>query len=167
MGSATEAIVVLLLGGYTYFYLHEYTHYISGYLFNGSPIVHYDRVGPLPRPYAVSYQNLPNMPNIGVRVCGISPHIVWGLVTLLTLLWIDVPEFSINSATGIFLAIGEVATQIDPWKLYLLTSSSTASISVSPSDLVATFRPQAYREYSGEETTKSEYLSVLFTGPTN
>ncbi|WP_170093774.1 hypothetical protein [Halomicrobium mukohataei] len=153
----STTVVSLLLGGYLYLFLHEYTHWIAGKIFSGDPNTLYDSWGPLPQPYAVEYRNLSQMPNWGIRIAGISPHLIWMFVSLsYAAVAITVPD-----STPISI-IAEILYSIPPLELVIITGASLAGISVSPSDLVATFQPQRYRMYTGRGFSHSDWADVLF-----
>jgi len=142
-----------------YWYFHEYTHWAAGKLFSGDPNVLFRTWHRIPYPYAVEYRELSQMPNLGIRIAGISPHLVWTTVAISYL----VEGFSVID-TDLLLMINRMAEGIystpSPTLTFILTSAA-AGASVSPSDLVATFYPQKYREYTGRDFSHSDWFRVL------
>jgi hypothetical protein len=66
----------LVIGGYLNWYFHEYVHWIAGKLFSGDPDVLYDTWHSIPYPHAVKFNCLSKMPSWGIRIAGISPHVL-------------------------------------------------------------------------------------------
>jgi hypothetical protein len=149
----------LILGYYMFYYFHEYTHWVAGKLFSGNPNALYNKWYGIPYPYAVEYKQLAQMPDWGVRISGISPHLVWFTIALPYL----VDGFSLIDADFI-LMINQVVETIhstSPLTIVLITAATVAGVSVSPSDLVATFYPRKYREYTGRGFSHREWGQVL------
>ena len=159
ISDTTVAILGLVIGLYLYLYFHEYIHWVAGKLFSGDPNVLYSSWYSVPYPYAVEFRGLEKMPNWAIRVAGISPHIIW---TAVTVLYLGNPVSSID--TNIFLLINRFAESIYSTplpSLIFITASAGAGVSVSPSDLVATLRPDKFREYTGRGLSHSEWSHVL------
>ncbi|WP_152420251.1 hypothetical protein [Halorubrum distributum] len=159
VSSTIIASVGLITGGYLYPYLHEYVHWLVGELFSGDPNVLYDSWYRIPYPYAVEYNSLTQMPNWGVRIAGISPHLIW---TTVALLFIGNP-FPILSTDILLLILGisEAITSTQFLALVFITASAGAGFGVSPADLVATFRPNRFREYTGDGLSHLDWGRVL------
>lgn len=153
------AVSGLLIGMYLYLYFHEYVHWAVGKLIGGKPNVLYDNWHGIPYPYAVEYKKLGEMPNWAIRMAGISPHLVW---TAVTISYVGFPQFVFGS--DVFTIIDMASQRIYSTPLPLLifiTASAGAGVSISPSDLVATFRPDEYREYTGRGFSHSDWFGVL------
>jgi len=152
-------IFSISISWYLFWFFHEYTHWVAGKLFLGDPKVLYRSWHKIPYPYAVKYRELEQMPNLGVRIAGISPHVVWTTVAIsylvdgLSVIDMDILQIINGIAEGMY------STPFP--ELTFIFTSTLAGASVSPSDLVATFSPQNYRRYTGQELSHCEWLRVL------
>jgi hypothetical protein len=162
MASASSAVVsifALIIGAYLYLYFHEYVHWLAGELFSGNPDVLYGYWHRLPYPYAVKFKSIEHMSSWEIRIAGISPHILW---TNVTVSYIGNPLSMIS--TNLLITINRISESITSTPfltLVFVTASAGAGVGVSPSDLVATLRPEDFREYAGYELSKLQWGRVL------
>jgi hypothetical protein len=145
----------LLIGGYLNWYFHEYVHWIAGKLFSGNPDVLYESWHGIPYPYGVEFDRLNKMPNWGIRIAGISPHILWSIVSVYYL-----TNSSISVEPNI-VSIAENLHSIPFLTLVFLSAAVGAGLSVSPSDLVAAIYPNKYRDFTGQDLSHRDWLGVL------
>jgi hypothetical protein len=145
----------LVIGGYLNWYFHEYVHWIAGKSFSGDPDVLYDTWHSIPYPHAVEFNRLSKMPNWGIRIAGISPHVLWSIVSV---------YYLTNSAISIepnIVSIADSLHSIPFLTLILLSAAVGAGVSVSPSDLVATIYPSKYRDFTGQDLSHRDWLDIL------
>lgn len=159
-GSSTVvAILGVIIGSYLYLYFHEYVHWLAGKLFSGDPDVLYGYWYRLPYPYAVEFKSIEQMPHWGIRIAGISPHIIW---TSVTISYVGNPLSMIS--TNLLLTISRISEGITSTPfltLVFVTASAGAGVGVSPADLVATLRPREFREYAGYKLSHLQWGRVL------
>ena len=148
-------ISALIIGGYLSWYFHEYVHWTAGKLFSGDPSVLYRFWYKIPYPYAVEFNSLSMMPNPGVRIAGISPHLIWMIVSLYH---ISISDFLIS--TDVFL-MAESLHSISFSTLVITSAAFAAGVSVSPSDVVAAIYPRKYRKFTGQDLSHREWFLVL------
>lgn len=152
-------IVGVIIGGRLYLYFHEYTHWAAGKLFSGDPKVLYDSWHKIPYPYAVEYRELEQMSDWEIRIAGIAPHIVW---TTVAISYLDKGFSAIDMNLLLMISRLVEGMHSTPFPtLVFVIASVVAGASVSPSDLVATFYPRRYREYTGRGFSHSEWGRVL------
>jgi hypothetical protein len=159
LSTVATTVAGLLVGGYLFLYLHEYTHWAAGKLFSGDPRVFYDSWSGIPHPYAVKYDALERMSDGEVRVAGISPHVVWTTVAAMYL--ITTPP---TVGPGFFSALAGISDWIYSASFsttVLITASFAAGISVSPSDIVSALRPRKYRTYADYRLSHLGWVNVL------
>lgn len=159
LSTTVITIVGVILGGSLYLYLHEYTHWAAGKLFSGDPNVLYDSWYKIPYPYAVEYRELEQMSDWEIRIAGIAPHIVWTTVAIFYLAKASYPV-DMNFLLMINRLVESMHSTPLPTLVFVIASVA-AGASVSPSDLVATFYPRRYREYTGRGFSHSEWGRVL------
>lgn len=148
-------ICALIIGGYLSWCFHEYVHWAAGKLFSGDPGVLYGFWYKIPYPYAVEFNGLSKMPNYGIRIAGISPHIIWTIVSVYS---INKSSFLIS--TDIFL-MAESLHSIPFLMLVIISAAFGAGISVSPSDVVAAIYPSKYRRFTGQGFSHRDWFRVL------
>jgi hypothetical protein len=152
----TATLSGLIIGGYLSLYFHEYVHWVAGRLFSGNPDVLYGSWYKIPYPYAVEFNDHDKMPNWGIRIAGISPHILWSIVSVY---YIAGSSISIDPN---ILSIAESLYSIPFVILVFLSAAVNAGISVSPSDLVAAIYPDRYRGFAGQDLSHRDWLGILF-----
>jgi len=153
----------MLLGAYTYLYLHEYTHWFAGTLFSGGPTVLYESVFHLPQPYAVRFDQLQEMSDLQIRIAGLLPHILWtGIFIGYTGIILPAPQFTIS--LSIWSQPIEWLHTLHLLEISVLTSTLLAGIAVSPADLVAGFRPSLYRKFTKGGLSHKQWSEVLTSG---
>jgi hypothetical protein len=148
-------ICALIIGGYLSWCFHECVHWAAGRLFSGDPSVLYGFWYKIPYPYAVEFNGLSKMPNWGVRIAGISPHIIW---TMLSVYSISNSSFLISTDV---LLMAESLHSIPFLSLVIISAAFGAGVSVSPSDVVAAIYPSKYRKFAGEDLSHREWFRVL------
>lgn len=158
MASTLRLIITvssLIVGGYLSWCFHEYVHWIAGKLFSGNPEVLYESWHWIPYPYAVEFNRLNKMPNWGIRIAGISPHILWSIVSV---------YYLTNSSISVdpnIASIAESLHSIPFLTLVFLSATVGAGLSVSPSDLVAAVYPNKYRDFTGQDLSHRDWLDIL------
>jgi hypothetical protein len=151
----TATVSGLIIGGYLNWYFHEYVHWVAGRLFSGNPDVLYGSWHRIPYPYAVEFNGLDKMPNWGIRIAGISPHILWSIVSVYYIAGLSISiEPNISS-------IAESLHSIPFLILVFLFAAVGAGLSVSPSDLVAAIYPDKYRDFTGQDLSHRDWLGIL------
>lgn len=153
------SICSLIIGGYLNWYFHEYVHWCAGKIFSGDPTVLYNSWHRIPYPYAVEYNKLTEMPDWGIRVAGISPHTIWIIAFVFSLI-----NSSFVASTDFWLMV-ESLHSIPFLMLVFISASAGAGISVSPSDLVATTYPNKYRNHTGQDLSHLEWARILLGHP--
>lgn len=148
-------ICALIIGGYLSWCFHESIHWAAGKLFAGDPNILYGFWYRIPYPYAVEFNGLSKMPSWGVRIAGISPHVIW---TIVSVFYITNSDFLIS--TDIFL-MADSLHSIPFLTLVLISAAFGAGVSVSPSDVVAAIYPSKYRKYTGQDLSHQEWFRVL------
>ena len=108
----------------------------------------------------MKFNHLNKMPNWGIRIAGISPHILWSSISV---------YYIANSSISVepnITSIAESLHSIPFLTLVFLSAAVAAGLSVSPSDLVAAVYPNKYRDFTGQDLSHRDWLDIL-TGRVN
>jgi len=132
--SLSLSILLLILSTYLGISLHELTHWIVARWWTDSAIIRFDY---LVVPSYVDLQGV-QLPHQAIRTIGASPFAIWFVPLLGFVFWFVIPSWNEHGLESLGLALFPISSVI------LITS---------PSDVLATLFPSAWRDrYPAGET---------------